>query len=75
LKNIPFNGVFKINSLIDVIQAVQGVTDVTVGSIEAKYGALAYSPIVRTYTAQAGYIDIDPISPLSNTLNYSPSIL
>lgn len=75
LKNLPFNGVFKINALIDVIQAVQGVTDVTVGSIEAKYGALAYSPITRTYTAQAGYISIDPASPLSATLVYSPSIL
>lgn len=75
LKNLPFNGVFKINALIDVIQAVQGVTDVTVGSIEAKYGALTYSPITRTYTAQAGYISIDPSNPLSATLVYSPSIL
>lgn len=75
LKNLPFNGVFKINSLIDVIQAIEGVTDVTVDSIQAKYGALAYNLITRTYTAQAGYIDIDPVSPLSNTLNYIASTL
>lgn len=75
LKNLPFNGVFKINSLEDVIQEVEGVTDITVGSVEAKYGALAYSSITRTYTAQAGYIDIDPLNPLSTTLNYSASTL
>lgn len=75
LKNLPFNGVFKINALIDIIQAVEGVTDVTVGSIEAKYGALPYSVITRTYTAQAGYIDIDPLNPLTNTLSYSASTL
>lgn len=75
LKNLPFNGVFKINALIDVIQMVEGVTDVTISSVEAKYGALPYSIITRTYTAQAGYIDIDPNNPLSSTLSYSASTL
>lgn len=75
LKNLPFNGVFKINALIDVIQEVEGVTDVQDTSIEAKYGVLPYVSINRTYTAQAGYLDIDPAFPLSSTLTYSSSTL
>lgn len=74
IKNLPFDGVFKITHLIDAIQAVEGVTDFVYTAMEAKYGALAYQPIVRIYNANAGYLAIDGSMPLSNTLTYIPSI-
>lgn len=75
IKNLPFNGVFKINALIDAVQAVKGVTDMEMDTIEAKYGALAYAAVQRTYIAQAGYLDIDPAFDLTNNLTYLPSTL
>lgn len=75
LNNLPFNGVFRINSLIDAIQAVEGVVDFAAQSVEAKYGNLAYSTVARTYIAQAGYLQIDAASPLSTTLTYSASTI
>jgi hypothetical protein len=73
LNNLPFNGVFKITSLIDAVQAVTGVVDFTIGTIQGKYGAVPYVTINRTYTAQAGYLKIDPAFPLSTNLTYSAS--
>lgn len=74
IKNLPFNGVFKINNLIDAIQAVQGVTDFQYSSIEATYGNIPYAAVNRIYTANAGYLKIDVNAPLSSTLTYTPSI-
>lgn len=73
LNNLPFNGVFKINALIDAVQLVEGVVDFTTQSVESKYGVVPYAPILRTYVAQAGYLQVDPANPLTSTLTYSPS--
>lgn len=74
IRNLPFNGVFKITGLIDTIQAVEGVTDAVLPTIETKYGALPYVAVNRIYTANAGHLDIDPAFPLSTNLSYNPSI-
>lgn len=73
LKNLPFDGTFKINSLIDAVQAVEGVSDFTTSSVEAKYGALAYAPVSRTYLSNAGYLRVDPAFSLTSTITYTPS--
>lgn len=73
IKNLPFNGVFKVNSLIDAVQEVQGVTDFVPSAVEAKYGALPYTNVTRTYIANAGYLGIDSAFPLSSALTYTPS--
>lgn len=69
LVNLPFNGQFVVNGLIDAVQNV-GVSDFTIQSIETKYGLLAYTPVNRVFTPQSGYCKIDNIFPLSATINY-----
>ncbi|MBL0144942.1 MAG: nucleotidyltransferase [Chitinophagaceae bacterium] len=56
LKNLPFNGILSTMKLIDAIQAVEGVKDLSVNNIQAKYGALPFSAINITYTPDAGYL-------------------
>lgn len=73
LKNLPFDGTFKINSLIDSVQTVEGVKDFTADTIEAKYGALSYAVVQRTYISNAGYLRVDGVFPLSSTITYTPS--
>lgn len=75
ITNLPFNGVLTINALIDAVQAVVGVNDITVQGMETKYAALPYTAINRVHTAEAGYFAIDPLFPLSNTLTYQPSTI
>jgi hypothetical protein len=73
LNNLPFNGVFKINSLIDEVQKVTGIVDFKISTIQGKYGAVPYATILRIYTAQAGYLAIDPAFSLATNLTYSAS--
>lgn len=70
LQNLTFDGVFKVNSLIDSVQAVEGVTDFTIQVLEATYGNLPYTPVNRVYTPNAGYLEIDSAFPLSTNINY-----
>lgn len=60
LKALPFNGEFKITSLLDAIQAVPNVNDVVAGTIEAKLNAGSYGTVNRIYIPGAGYIEKDP---------------
>lgn len=59
LKNLEFNGLFRISKLVDAIQATDGVIDVTVNSIEYKYGALSYYEIETKVVPNAGYFAFD----------------
>lgn len=71
LKALPFDGVVKVSSLIDAVQAVDGVTDFTIQTINAKSNAGSYAPVVRVYQAVAGYIQIDETTyPLATNLTY-----
>jgi hypothetical protein len=67
---LPFNGEFNISALEDRIQEVDGVIDVEIDSAESKYGDFDYAPIDLKYTADAGYMKIDPAFPLSSTIQY-----
>ncbi len=72
LKNLPFNGVMSITELTDLIQNTKGVVNPVYISSEAKYGLLPYSPIQDYYNANAGHMKIDPLFPLSGTVEYIP---
>lgn len=73
LQQLPFNGLFYRNALIDAIQAVEGVVDVQLYSVSAAQGSGPASPVFRTYQSVAGYLDVDPAFPLVSTLTYSPN--
>jgi hypothetical protein len=66
-----FKGEFVINKLIDCLQSLkqQGVEDATIAA-QAKVGASPYTQIVRNYLAYAGYLQIDPAYPISNSITY-----
>jgi hypothetical protein len=56
LKNLPFNGVFSIQKLVDAIQAVEGVADVAIDLCQTQYGALAFTTVNIDYTPDSGYL-------------------
>lgn len=58
LKNLPFNGVFVLQNLVDVLQAVDGVKIIDIKEMQAKYGALAYTAFRVEYLPDAGYLRI-----------------
>lgn len=69
---LPFNSKFNLNALTDAIQAVDGVKDPRLTTVEYKYGALPYAAITGEYQTNAGYAEIDGSYPLSTTLTYIP---
>lgn len=58
LKNLPFNGRFNLTSLVDAMQAVQGVVDPRILSAQTKYAALPYTDVVDEMIPDAGYLKI-----------------
>lgn len=70
-----FDGTMLVMNLTDAIQAATGVLNAVVTAIEAKPDGGTYSDILavtgQQYTANAGYMKIDPSFPLSTTLTYA----
>ena len=61
LKNLPFNGVFVTEYLIDALQGIDGVVIPHVMLASARYGVLPYSNFPVKYVPDAGYLRItDP---------------
>ena len=59
LANLEFNGAFRVIKLIDAIQAVEGVLDVSIHNIEAKADdALTFTSFNRIYEPSSGYFQI-----------------
>jgi hypothetical protein len=56
LKNLPFNGVFSIQKFEAAILAVDGVDDLQITSISARYGLLPFSSISIVYIPDSGYL-------------------
>lgn len=69
-KDLPFNGVFNKNALIDAIQAAEGVKDVVIHTLQYKVGSNPYININREYSTISGYVLEDPGATLSDNLNY-----
>jgi len=55
----PFNGLFRSSQLIDAVQAVDGVVDVVVDSIEARADTGTYTSVSRIYQPESGYMVLD----------------
>lgn len=70
---LPFNGRFSIITLIDCIQAVEGVNDVVLSSVRSKIGEAAlYETIDRIHVPSFGYYRIDDSTgnTLTDTIEY-----
>jgi hypothetical protein len=67
LNNLPFNGLFVLNSYIAALQAVDGVVIADVQSAQATYGALPLTDIPVQYPPDAGYMAIDLADDLNLT--------
>lgn len=68
LKNLPFNGVFSVQKLVDAIQAVEGVEDLSVEEVQTQYGALPFTTVHISVTPNSGYLRIEDAD---LTLTYS----
>jgi len=58
LKNLPFNGVFSVQKLVDAVQAVEGVSDVSVDLVQSRYGALDFTSVDIDLTPDSGYLRV-----------------
>jgi hypothetical protein len=58
LKNLPFNGVFSIQKLEAKLLEIDGVTDLKINSISARYGLLPFANVNISYTPDSGYLRI-----------------
>lgn len=62
LKNLPFNGLFVINKLVEYVENnVEGVVIFTLDSVEARYGAIPYATVEVEYVPDAGYMELDEV--------------
>ncbi len=59
LENLPFNGLFVLNFLIEALQAIDGVRIVQVVNAQANYGITSYVPVLVEYLPDAGYMILD----------------
>jgi len=62
IQQIDFDSYFKVLDLVDAIQSVEGVLNVTVQKCSARYGSLPYTDIMidaqQRYNANAGYLSM-----------------
>lgn len=56
LRNLPFNGIFVLAYLVDVLQQVPGVVVPHILSASARYGVLPYTSFNVEYQPDAGYL-------------------
>lgn len=68
LKALPFNGEYQITAHQDAVQAVAGVNDVVMGTVQAKADGGGYATVNRVYLPVAGYIERD------TTINFDTMI-
>ena len=72
LKNLPFNGLLELESLIDNQQAIPGVKIFHIKLAQAKYGALPFTSFAVQYLPDAGYLRFEQNDHLAiNFLPYS----
>lgn len=69
-KNLDFDGVFDVTQLTDLIQAAAGVENPVYEIAQASFGLTPYVVINDYYISNSGYLQIDPVNPLSTTITY-----
>ncbi|MDB9498563.1 hypothetical protein [Nodularia spumigena] len=70
LKTLPYNGEYRLSAQTDSIQKAQGVVDVVITAAFARYSSSPFLQFTVGYNPQAGYMVIDPSTPLSATITY-----
>lgn len=66
-KNLPFNGIVKVNSIIDVVQGVEGINDFVISGATGTPDGGSVLAFDRTYTTVAGYFTFASFSSLTWT--------
>jgi hypothetical protein len=56
LKNLPFNGLFILQNLVDQMQKIDGVVLIDIKSASARYGSLPYQSFSVQYLPDGGYL-------------------
>lgn len=70
--NIAFDSTFYRNRLIDSIQAINGVIDVEINTLQSRVDSISrFTDIVHNYKSLSGYMTIDSAYPLSSFLTYT----
>ncbi len=69
-KPATFNGVLELCNLVDSLQATTGVDAAYITNALARYGANPFVAFAERYQANAGYLIIDPGTPLIGTVTY-----
>jgi hypothetical protein len=78
IAELDFAGTFRISTLVDRVQAVEGVIDIVVDQITAKPAGSVHQDVTRVYDPESGYLTIDPQYPLSTqgpivgSIQYTP---
>lgn len=67
LESLDFGGVFREGELSQKILQVDGVVNVGINGLSAKYGGLSYAPFDDQYQSFAGYMALDVAG---STINY-----
>lgn len=70
LRNLPFDGIFVLAYLVDVLQQVPGVTVPHILSASARYGVLTYTSFNVEYQPDAGYLRL--LDPADLVLSFIP---
>jgi hypothetical protein len=70
LKNLPFNGVFVLQNLVDVLQLVDGVKIAHLVGSQARYGLLPFQSFGVKYLPDAGYLRL--ANPGDLTITFIP---
>lgn len=71
LSSLPFNGVLELCLLIDELQKITGVESVYITSASARYGTNPFTAFSERYLPNAGYLVVDPSTPLNTTIIYT----
>jgi hypothetical protein len=74
INKLPFNGRFTLSEQTDLLQQAQGVKDVVINTAYGRYGSSPFVQFTVSYNTQAGYVVIDPATPLSASVTYVPYV-
>lgn len=72
--NLDFDGRFELMSMIDYIQQATGVVSAYVIDAQGRFGTNPFVSFAQRYYPDAGYMIVDPGTPLSSSLTYTASV-
>lgn len=70
VQQLPFNGAFNINTLIDALQSAEGVADPALSEVQLKSAISPYAVVQREYLPYAGHYAWDEAN---SVITYTPA--